>query len=93
MLFIKFLVFVFCLGVITSFILTFVDAKKQRQKTRENQALFFEKIKKNNPIIKISDDVYYYKGAYLTEKYLIHNDCKIRHYQDFLFAHRLLKFI
>lgn len=48
MLFIKFLVFVFCLGVITSFILAFFQAKKQRQKAREHQALFFEKIKKIN---------------------------------------------
>lgn len=46
MLFIKFLVFVFCLGLVSFSILAFVDAKKQRQKTRENQALFFEKIKK-----------------------------------------------
>ncbi len=46
MLFIKYLIFIFCLGVVTSFILAFVQAKKQRQKTRENQALFFEKIKK-----------------------------------------------
>lgn len=93
MLFIKFLVFVFCLGLVISSILAFFDAKKQRQKAREHQALFFEKIKKNKPIIKISDNVYYYKGAYLTEKYLIHHDCKIRHYQDFLFTHRLLRFI
>ncbi|EQA06485.1 hypothetical protein [Glaesserella parasuis] len=46
MLFIKYLVFVFCLGVATSFILAFVQAQKQRQKTRENLVLFFEKIKK-----------------------------------------------
>ncbi|MDG6241889.1 hypothetical protein Q7370_07100 [Glaesserella parasuis] len=93
MLFIKFLVFVVCLGIITSFILAFFQAKEQRQEQKKKQELFFQKIKTNYSIVKISDDVYYYKGAYLTEKYLIHNDCKIRHYQDFLFAHRLLRFI
>lgn len=93
MLFIKFLVFVFCLTAITYFIWAFFQAKMQRQEQKKKQELFFQKIKTNYSIVKISDDVYYYKGAYLTEKYLIHNDCKIRHYQDFLFAHRLLKFI
>ncbi|MCT8702621.1 hypothetical protein KZ405_08110, partial [Glaesserella parasuis] len=78
---------------ITSFILAFFQAKKQRQEQKKKQELFFQKIKNNYSIVKISDDVYYYKGAYLTEKYLILNDCKIRHYQDFLFTHRLLKFI
>lgn len=93
MLFIKFLVFVVCLGIITSFILAFFQAKEQRQQQKKKQELFFRKIKTNYSIVKISDDVYYYKGAYLTEKYLIFNDCKIRHYQDFLFAHCLLKSI
>ncbi|MDP0026536.1 hypothetical protein Q7301_06720 [Glaesserella parasuis] len=93
MLFIKFLVFVFCLGIITSFILAFFQAKEQRQEQKKKQELFFQKIKTNYSVVKISDDVYYYKGAYLTDKYLIFNNCKIRHYQDFLFAHRLLKFI
>lgn len=93
MIFIKFLVFCSCLGAVTSFILAFFQAKMQRQEQKKKQELFFQKIKTNYSIVKISDDVYYYKGAYLTEKYLIHNDCKIRHYQDFLFAHRLLKFI
>ncbi|MDG6263477.1 hypothetical protein Q7306_07725 [Glaesserella parasuis] len=93
MLFIKFLVFVFCLSFVIFLILAFFQAKKQRQEQKKKQELFFRKIKNNYSIVKISDDVYYYKGAYLTEKYLIHNDCKIRHYQDFLFAYRLLKFI
>lgn len=93
MLFIKFLVFCFCLGCVASLILAFFQAKMQRQEQKKKLALFFRKITTNYSIVKISDDVYYYKGAYLTEKYLIHNDCKIRHYQDFLFAHRLLKFI
>ncbi|MCT8830446.1 hypothetical protein KZ473_06730 [Glaesserella parasuis] len=93
MLFVKFLVFVFCLGVVTSLIWAFFQAKMQRQEQKKKRELFFRKMKTNYSIVKISDDVYYYKGAYLTEKYLIHNDCKIRHYQDFLFAHRLLKFI
>lgn len=93
MLFIKFLVFVVCLGIITSFILAFFQAKEQRQQQKKKQELFFRKIKNNYSIVKISDDVYYYKGVYLTDKYLIHHDCKIRHYQDFLFTHRLLRFI
>lgn len=93
MLFINYLIFIFCLAFIISFILAFFQAKMQRQEQKKKQELFFQKIKTNYSIVKISDDVYYYKGAYLTEKYLIHNDCKIRHYQDFLFAHRLLKFI
>lgn len=93
MLFIKFLVFVFCLTAVTSLIWAFFQAKMQRQEQKKKRELFFQKMKTNYSIVKISDDVYYYKGAYLTEKYLIHNDCKIRHYQDFLFAHRLLKFI
>ncbi|MDO9973635.1 hypothetical protein Q7405_06720 [Glaesserella parasuis] len=93
MLFIKYLVFVCCLTAVTSLIWAFFQAKMQRQEQKKKRELFFQKMKTNYSIVKISDDVYYYKGAYLTEKYLIHNDCKIRHYQDFLFAHRLLKFI
>ncbi|MCT8580526.1 hypothetical protein KZ455_08620 [Glaesserella parasuis] len=93
MLFIKFLVFVFCLAAVASFIWAFFQAKMQRQEQKKKQELFFRKIKTNYSIVKISDDVYYYKGAYLTDKYLIFNNCKIRHYEDFLFAHRLLKFI
>ncbi|AMW15828.1 hypothetical protein [Glaesserella parasuis] len=93
MLFIKFLVFVFCLTAVASFIWAFFQAKMQRQEQKKKQELFFQKIKTNYSIVKISDDVYYYKGAYLTGKYLIFNNCKIRHYEDFLFAHRLLKFI
>ncbi|MDO9950385.1 hypothetical protein Q7404_07985 [Glaesserella parasuis] len=93
MLFIKFLVFIFCLSSVIFLILAFFQAKKQRQEQKKKQELFFRKIKTNYSIVKISDDVYYYRGAYLTEKYLIFNDCKIRHYEDFLFTHRLLKFI
>lgn len=93
MLFIKFLVFVFCLTCVASLIWAFFQAKMQRQEQKKKQELFFRKIKTNYSIVKISDDVYYYKGAYLTDKYLIFNDCKIRHYEDFLFAHRLLKSI
>lgn len=93
MLFIKFLVFVFCLTCVASLIWAFFQAKMQRQEQKKKQELFFRKIKTNYSIVKISDDVYYYKGAYLTEKYLIFNDCKIRHYEDFLFAYRLLKSI
>ncbi|MDO9871515.1 hypothetical protein Q7476_06585 [Glaesserella parasuis] len=93
MLFIKYLVFVCCLTAVTSLIWAFFQAKMQRQEQKKKRELFFQKMKTNYSIVKISDDVYYYKGAYLTEKYLIHNDCKIRHYQDFLFAHRLLRFI
>lgn len=93
MLFIKYLVFVFCLTAVASFIWAFFQAKMQRQEQKKKQELFFRKIKTNYSIVKISDDVYYYKGAYLTDKYLIFNNCKIRHYEDFLFAHRLLKFI
>lgn len=93
MLFIKYLVFVYCLTAVAYLIWAFFQAKMQRQEQKKKLELFFRKIKTNYSILKISDDVYYYKGAYLTEKYVIHNDCKIRHYQDFLFAHRLLKFI
>ncbi|MDO9729452.1 hypothetical protein Q7510_05780 [Glaesserella parasuis] len=46
MLFIKFLVFVFCLGIITSFILAFFQAKKQRQEQKKKQELFFSENKK-----------------------------------------------
>ncbi|MCT8770021.1 hypothetical protein KZ414_09260, partial [Glaesserella parasuis] len=62
MLFIKFLVFVFCLGLVIFSILAFFDAKKQRQEQKKKQELFFRKIKNNYSIVKISDDVYYYKG-------------------------------
>lgn len=93
MLFINYLIFIFCLAFIISFILACIQGKKQRQEQKKKQELFFRKIKNNYSIVKISDDVYYYKGAYLTDKYLIFNNCKIRHYEDFLFAHRLLKFI
>ncbi|MDG6828527.1 hypothetical protein Q7267_08355 [Glaesserella parasuis] len=93
MLFIKYLVFVCCLTAVASFIWAFFQAKMQRQEQKKKRELFFRKIKTNYSIVKISDDVYYYRGAYLTEKYLIFNDCKIRHYEDFLFTHRLLKFI
>lgn len=91
MIFIKYLIFIFCLSFIIFFILAFVQAKKQRQKIKDNKALFFEKIKKNKPIFKISENVYYFKGAYLTENYFLYNQCKIRHYKDLLFINRLLK--
>lgn len=93
MIFIKFLLFCSCLGAVTSFILAFFQAKEQRQQQKKKRELFFRKIKTNYSIVKISDDVYYYKGVYLTDKYLIFNDCKIRHYRDFLFTHCLLKSI
>lgn len=91
MLFIKYLLFIFCLSFLLFSVLAYVQGKKRRQKIKEDNALFFDKIKHSKPIIKISDDVYYYKGAYLTEKHFIFNNCKIRHYKDLSFINRLLK--
>lgn len=91
MIFIKYLIFIFCLVFIIFFILAFVQAKKQKLKIKENKALFFDKIKNHKPILKISDDVYYFKGVYLTDEQFIFNQCKIRHYKDLAFINRLLR--
>ena len=90
MIFIKYLIFIFCLAFVVFFILAYVQGKKQRQKAKAKQALFFEKIKNNKPILKISDEVYYFKGAYLTEEFFIFNRCKVRHYKDLHFINQLL---
>ena len=91
MLFLNYLIYIFISSFIIFFILAFVQAKKQKLKIKENKALFFEKIKKNKPILKISDNVYYFKGAYLTDNYLFFNQCKIKHYKDLAFINLLLK--
>lgn len=91
MIFLKYLIFIFCLAFIIFFILAYVQGKKQKKKTKENKALFFDKIKHNKPILKISDDVYYYKGLYLTDTYLFFNGCKIKHYKDPLFIYQVLR--
>ena len=62
MLFLNYLIYIFISSFIIFFILAFVQAKKQKLKIKENKALFFDKIKKNKPILKISDDVYYYNA-------------------------------
>lgn len=93
MLFIKYLIFIFCLAFIIFFILVYIQGKKQRQKIKENKALFFDKIKHNKPILKLSENVYYFKGAYLTENYFLYNQCKIKHYKDLAFINRLFKSI
>ena len=91
MLFLNYLIYIFISSFIIFFILAFVQAKKQKLKIKENKALFFDKIKKNKPILKISDDVYYYKGLYLTDTYLFFNGCKIKHYEDPLFIYQVLR--
>ncbi len=91
MIFIKYLIFIFCLSFITFFILAYIQSKKQKLKIKENKALFFEKIKHNKLILKISDDVYYYKGGYLTYNFFIVNQCKIKHYKNLNFINQLLK--
>ena len=91
MIFLKYLIFIFCIAFFLFSVLAYVQGKKQRQKAKESKALFFDKIKHNKPILKISDDVYYFKGAYLTDSYFIFNHCKIRHYKNLIFINQLLK--
>ncbi|MDY4593972.1 MAG: hypothetical protein SO424_02750 [[Pasteurella] aerogenes] len=79
---IKFFIFLYCLGFILGLFWHIFTAKKKKQKRKEDRFLFFEKIKKNKPILRISNEVYYYKGSYLTDECFILKQGKIQHHKN-----------
>lgn len=40
-----------------------------------------EEIERIYPIVKIKNNLYYFKGLYLTQEYVIFNSQKIKHYK------------
>ncbi|MDY4593973.1 MAG: hypothetical protein SO424_02755 [[Pasteurella] aerogenes] len=79
---IKFYIFVYFATIILGLFWHIFTAKKKRQKRKEDRALFFEKIKKNKPIVRISNEIYYYKGSYLTDECFILKQGKIQHHKN-----------
>lgn len=53
----------------------------------------FNYLKVHYKIVKIKNNVYYYKGLYITDEYIIHNGFKMQHFENKGFLFRYLRTI
>lgn len=53
----------------------------------------FSQIKKYHQIIKIKNNVYYFRGVYITPDYMYYLDFKIQHFKNLFFIQQFLKSI
>lgn len=59
----------------------------------KTESPIFNFLKIHFEIVKIKNDLYYYRGLYLTDKHLIHKGFKVEHFQNKNFLFRYLKTI
>lgn len=78
------------IGFISFYAIAFYQAKKEM---KESRIKFFNKIKTHYPIIRINDNLYYFKGAYLSDSDFYLNNIKMKHYQNLNFTFNLLRIV
>lgn len=61
----------------------------KKSKTKAN--LLFDKISANYQIIKINKNIFYFKGCYITQDFLIFKSQKLRHFQNLNFIFNILR--
>lgn len=59
--------------------------------TKENE--IFHQVSKYHQIIRIKNNLYYYKGIYITPDYMYYLDFKIQHFRSLFFIRQFLKSI
>lgn len=71
---------IYLIGFFSFQLFAYLFARKERQRLKMIPDPTLEEIEKIYPIVKISNNLYYFRGSYLTSEYFYFNNQKIKHY-------------
>nr|DAJ39559.1 MAG TPA: hypothetical protein [Caudoviricetes sp.] len=78
---------IYLIGFFLIYFLLYLIAKKSKTKADP----IFKQISASYPIFKINKNIFYFKGYYITQDFIIFKSQKIRHFQNLNFIFSILR--
>lgn len=72
---------IYLIGFFSFQLFYYLLARKERQRLKMIPDPTLEEIERIYPIVKIRNNLYYFKGSYLTPEFFYFNNQKIKHYK------------
>ena len=84
---------IYLIGFCALHLFCYLSARKERQRLKTTTDPTLEEIERIYPIVKIRNNLYYFRGSYLTNEYFYFNNQKLKHYKRKNYILNLLRIV